>query len=140
MSEQSALPPSGYSNVPANYRPPAGPAGKQRSIGVSILLAIVTLGIYTFVWTWKTHAEIKESSGVGVGGPVGFLIYFVVAPVTYFLLASEVGQMVQRAGGQPRVKGLTGLWILLPLLGPIIWFVKVQGQLNEYWRHTGARQ
>jgi hypothetical protein len=64
--------------------------------------------------------------------------YFVVSPVTYFLLASEVGQMVQRSGRPSRVKGITGLWILLPLVGPIVWFVKVQGQLNDYWRANGA--
>ena len=117
---------------------PTGALGKPRSIGVSILLAIVTLGIYTYVWTWKTHAEIKDHSGIGVGGPLGFVIYFVVSPVTFFLLPSEVGQMVSRTGRPSRVRGLTGLWILLPIIGAIVWFVKVQGQLNEYWRANGA--
>lgn len=105
---------------------------------MSILLAIVTFGIYTYVWTWRTHAEIKEHSGLGAGGPVGFLIYFVVSPVTYFLLPNEVAGMLTRAGRTSRVSTLTGLWLLLPLAGPIVWFVKVQGQLNEYWRSLGA--
>ena len=117
---------------------PPGALAKPRSIGVSILLAIVTLSIYTYVWTWKTHAEIKDHSGIGVGGPLGFVIYFVVSPVTFFLLPSEVGQMVSRTGRPSRVRGLTGLWILLPIIGAIVWFVKVQGQLNEYWRANGA--
>jgi len=131
-------------HTPPSPPPPATPPivsrglGKPRGIGVSILLAIVTLGIYTYVWTWKTHAEIKDHSGIGVGGPLGFLIYFVVSPVTAFLLPSEVGQMVTRAGQPSRVRGLTGLWILLPLIGAIVWFVKVQGQLNAYWRARGA--
>jgi len=30
------------------------------------------------------------------------------------------------------------LWILLPIAGSIVWFVKVQGQLNDYWRSLGA--
>lgn len=117
---------------------PNGPVGKPRGIGTSIGLAIITLGIYTFVWTWKTHDEIKRHSGLGVGGPVGFIIYFVVSPVTFFLLPSEIRQMVERTGRPSTVKGLTGLWILLPLIGSIVWFVKVQGQLNEYWRANGA--
>jgi len=136
--------PPGYPPAPA-YQPPAGypaaargPLGRPRGIGVSILLAIVTLGIYTYVWTWKTHDEIKRHAGLGVGGPLGFVIYFVVSPVTYFLLPSEVGQMLARAGHTSRVSGITGLWILLPLLGPLVWFVKVQGQLNDYWRSQGA--
>jgi hypothetical protein len=117
---------------------PTGALGQPRGIGISILLAIVTLGIYTFVWTWKTHAEIKQHSGIGVGGPLGFVIFFVISPVTMFLLASEVGQMVTRSGQPSRVRGTTGLWILLPLIGSIVWFVKVQGQLNDYWRSQGA--
>jgi hypothetical protein len=115
-----------------------GPPGQIRSIGVCILLAIVTLGIYTYVWVWKTSDEIKNNSGVGVGGPVAFIIYFIVSPVTYFLLPSEVRQMLERYGQPSRVSGLTGLWILLPLAGPIVWFVKVQGQLNDHWHALGA--
>lgn len=138
-------------NPAHQYTPPPAPAsaapypqgasgslGKPRSIGFSILLAIVTLGIYAFVWTWKTHAEIKRHSGIGVGGPLGFIIFLFVSPVTYFLLASEVGQMVSRSGQPSRVRGVTGFWILLPLIGGIVWFVKVQGQLNDYWRARGA--
>lgn len=128
----AAAPPAGYGMQ--GYPPAPGPAGQTRGIGTSILLAVVTLGIYTYVWTWKTHQEIKEHSGSGVGGPLGFVIYFVVAPVTFFLLAGEVRQMLAQAGRPSRVQGLTGLWILLPLFGPIVWFVKVQGQLNDYWR------
>jgi cytosine/uracil/thiamine/allantoin permease len=124
---------------PPGFPPPAGPLGTVRGIGACIGLAIITLGIYAYVWTWKTHEEVKRHSGIGVGGPVGFLIYFVVAPVTFFLLPSEIRQMLERAGRPSRVKGTTGLWILLPIAGPIVWFVKVQGQLNDYWRSLGAQ-
>ncbi|HEY8301412.1 MAG TPA: DUF4234 domain-containing protein [Jatrophihabitans sp.] len=115
-----------------------GPPGQIRGIGVSILLAFVTLGIYTYVWVWKTHEEIKRNSGIGVGGPLGFIIYFVISPVTFFLLPSEVRQMLDRYGRPSRVSGITGLWILLPIVGPFVWFVKVQGQLNDQWRELGA--
>lgn len=127
-------PPQGYAGQPQG----PGPLGRVRNIGVCILLAIVTLGIYTYVWVWKTQAEIKAHADVGVGGPVGFLLYFVFAPITYFLLPGEVRQMLARSGRESRVRGVTGFWLLLPLLGPIVWFVKVQGQLNEYWRSLGA--
>jgi hypothetical protein len=123
---------------PAGYAAGPGPLGKPRGIGVSILLAIVTLGIYTLVWAWKTHDEVKRHSGIGVGGPLGFVIFFLVSPVTYFLLPSEIRQMLERGRRPSRVRGLTGLWILLPLIGNIVWFVKVQGQLNDYWRSLGA--
>ena len=139
MTYESGQPaPSPPPQPPTYAGPGSGGVGKPRGIGVSILLAIVTLGIYTYVWVWKTHDEVKRNSGSGVGGPLGFIIYFVVSPVTFFLLPHEINQMLTRAGRPSRVRGLTGLWILLPLIGVIVWYVKVQRQLNEYWRSLGA--
>jgi hypothetical protein len=116
-----------------------GPVGNTRSIGLSILWAILTIGIYTFVWTYKTHEEIKRYSGNGVGGVIVFVIYFLLSPVTFFIVPSEVRYMYEDLDGQASpVRGLTGLWILLPLIGNIVWFVKVQGALNRYWQSKGA--
>jgi hypothetical protein len=36
------------------------------------------------------------------------------------------------------VQGTTGLWILLPIAGAIVWFCKVQGAINRYWGVKGA--
>ena len=116
-----------------------GPFGNTRSIGLSILWAILTLGIYTFVWTYKTQEEIKRYSGNGVGGVIGLVIYILISPVTFFIVASEVRYMYEDLdGGQSPVRGIYGLWILLPIAGPIIWFVQVQGALNRYWESKGA--
>ena len=116
-----------------------GEPGQTRSIGLSILYAIITLGIYALVWVYKTHDEIKRYSRNGVGGVVGLVIYLVIGPVTFFVLPSEVRYMYEDLdGGTSPVRGTTGLWILLPLLGPIVWFVKVQGALNRYWQSKGV--
>lgn len=53
---------------------------QPRNIGTSILLAIVTLEIYTFVWTYKRHQEMKEHSGEGVGGVLSLVIYILSRP------------------------------------------------------------
>jgi hypothetical protein len=116
-----------------------GPVGNTRSIGLSILWAILTLGIYTFVWVYKTHEEIRRYSGNGVGGVVGLVIYIVLSPVTYFIVPSEIRYMYEDLdGGKSPVNGIYGLWFLLPLFGSIIWFVQVQGALNRYWESKGA--
>lgn len=117
-----------------------GELGKPRSIGVSILLAVVTLGIYTYVWTYLTHEEIKRHSGLGLGGVLGLVLYLVIWPVTLFAIAAEVRQLYERSGRTSPVHPLWGLWFLLPLIGMIVWFVRVQGALNEYWTSHGARR
>lgn len=121
------------------YGSSPGPLGTPRSIGVCILLSIVTLGIYSFVWTFKTYQEMKDHTGDGIGGGIGLLLHFLAGIVTYFLVPMEAEKMLSRTGQQSRVSAVTGCWVFLPLVGPIVWFVKVQGQLNDYWRSLGAQ-
>jgi hypothetical protein len=115
-----------------------GPLGKRRGIGFAILMAIVTLGIYSFYWVYKTQEEVKEHSGIGIGGVLGFVVYLLVSPVTWFLIPSEVGKMFKADGREAPFSGWTGLWLLLPLLGVFVWFFKVQGALNRYWESKAA--
>ena len=119
--------------------PAVGTPGETRSIGMCILLMIVTLGIYGLYWVYKTHDEIKGYSGNGVGGVVGLVIYIVISIVTFFVVPSEVRHLYEDVDHTTSpVRGTTGLWVLLPLVGPIIWFVKVQGALNRYWVSKGV--
>ena len=116
-----------------------GPIGMPSNPGKTIVLSIVTIGIYTFIWTYKTQEEIKRYSGNGVGGVLGLVIYFLISPVTFFIVPSEVRYMYEDLDGQRSpVRGIHGLWFLLPLIGHIIWFVQVQGALNRYWESKGA--
>jgi Domain of unknown function (DUF4234) len=111
----------------------SGPLGQQRGIGFAILISIITLGIYTFYWVFKTQEEVKEHSGIGVGGVLGFVIYFLLSPVTWFLIPSDVGKMYKADGREAPFSGWTGLWLLLPIVGAFVWFIKIQGALNRYW-------
>jgi hypothetical protein len=112
---------------------PHGPKGKPRPIALSIILAFLTLGIFTLFWTYRTHQEIKAYSGAGLGGPIGLLIYVFLTPATGFLLAGEVRTMCDTYDRPCRVSALTGLWLLLPLIGALVWFDRVQGDLNGFW-------
>jgi hypothetical protein len=116
-----------------------GRVGNTRSIPLSILWAILTLGIYTFIWTYKTQEEIKRYSRNGIGGVLGLVIYILLAPVTFFVVPSEVRYMYENLDGERSpVSGIYGLWFLLPLIGGLIWFIQVQGALNRYWQGKGA--
>lgn len=124
--------------------PPSGRhIGKQRSIGVSILLYIVTFGLYGIYWSYKTHEDIKRNSGEGVGGVLGLVIWIVIGVVSAFLIPSEIGKMYAARGKTAPVKGLTGLWLVpfgILIIPAFVWFVKVQGALNRHWQEEAAAQ
>jgi amino acid transporter len=115
-----------------------GPLGQPRGIGFGILLFIVTLGIYSLYWVFKTQDEVKEHSGQGVGGVLGLVIYIVVSIVSWFLIPSEIGKMYKLDGREAPFSGWTGLWLLLPIIGAFVWFIKVQGALNRYWESKAS--
>ncbi|MGH3053204.1 MAG: DUF4234 domain-containing protein [Gaiellaceae bacterium] len=113
-----------------------GPLGQPRGIGFGILLFIVTLGFYSWYWAFKTHEEIKQHSGEGVGGVIGLVIWILLSIVSAFVIPSEVGKMYRKDGQEPPVIGWTGLWLFpgaILIIPAIVWFVKVQGALNRYW-------
>jgi hypothetical protein len=121
--------------------PATGEVGKVRGTGVCMLLAIVTLGIYTVVWYYKTHDEMKRHTGQGLGGVLALVINLIFGIASPFLSSNEVGALYERRGQAKPVSALTGLWVfpgIFLLVGPIIWFVKTNGALNAYWRSLGA--
>jgi Domain of unknown function (DUF4234) len=107
------------------------PIGRHRGVGTVILLMIITLGIYALYWIFITFAELRAHRGTGVSGIVGLLLALI--PVSIFLLPSYVGNTYAEAGRPKPMTGLTGLWALVPLIGSIVWVIKVQGALNRYW-------
>lgn len=134
-------PPPQWSGGPST--PPAGsvtvgPLGKPRSIGLVILLTIVTFGIWTIVWSYQNGEELKRYSGVGLGGVAYLFITLLVSPVTMFLLANEVEQLYRREGKEPPITTIWGLWFLLPIIGNLIWYVRIQQSLNDYWTSHGS--
>ena len=129
------------------YYPPTtgmagpGPIGKIRSTGTCVLLMIVTLGIYGLFWWYSTHEEMKRHSGQGIGGLIALVIALFIGIVTPFITSSEVAGLYRRAGRPEPVTAMTGLWYfpgVFIIVGPIIWFVKTNGALNEYWKSLGA--
>jgi hypothetical protein len=117
--------------------PPAtsglGPKGKVREPVAVIVFSIITLGIYFLVWTYKIFKENKDYSGDGVGGVIGLVIGLVIGVVNWFLIPSEIGNIYARMGREKPVRGVTGFWNLIPLIGFIIWVVKVQGAMNRLY-------
>jgi Domain of unknown function (DUF4234) len=120
-------------------QPPESIGGVFYSIGLTILLVIVTLGIWSFLWTYRTSEDLKRYNGDGLGGVLGVVILFLLWPVLMFTIPNEIKNMYQRAGRESPISAIWGLWILLPIIGWIVWYVKVQRSLNEFWRSAGSR-
>ena len=127
-------------STPAPTPPPSspapraqGPAGKVRNPAFVIVISIITLGIYFLYWTYQVFREMKDNTGQGIGGPIGLLIGIIIGVVNLFLIPSEVGNMYAGAGQPKPVSAATGFWNLIPLIGFIIWIIKVQGALNRRW-------
>ena len=129
--------------LPAYAAPGIAPVGTIRSTGTCVLLTIVTLGFYTWYWYYKTHEEMKQHSGTGIGGGVALILAIFVGIVMPFLTSNEVGGLYERRGQAKPVSAVTGLWFLLLgwffLVGAIVWFVKTNAALNDYWRSVGAQ-
>jgi len=131
-------PPPADELVPRGARTLAPGAVKVREPIAVIVLSIVTLGIYHLYWTYQVFRELKEATREGIGPIVGLLIAFVFNPINWFVLPSEIGNMYAAQGRDKPVSGATGFWNLIPLIGFIIWIVKVQGALNREWESLGA--
>ena len=117
---------------------PRGPVGKPRSVGLTILVSIVTFGIWTFVWSYWNGEELKAYRRDGLGGVAYLLFTIFLSPVTMFVMANEVEKMYVEERRTPPITTLWGLWFLLPLIGNIIWYVRIQRALNEFWQARGA--
>ena len=113
-----------------------GPIGEARNPTLVIVLTIITCGIYGLYWLYKSFEELKQHNGEGLGGLVGMLLGLVW--VSYFILPIEIQKTYQDDGRQTQVSAIYGLWLLLPIIGTIIYILRVQGALNDYWVSKGA--
>ena len=135
-------PAGGYGASPGYGAPGApagrGPIGKQRPVGMTILLTIVTCGIWFIIWIYQNHEELKQYNGQGLGGGLALVIAVVFGIASPFIITSEVEKAYAMDGEQSPVKTAEAAWVLLPLVGFFIWYPKVQNALNDFWGRRGA--
>lgn len=86
---------------------------KKRSIGVMILLTIITLGIYTIYWQCSFQNQLKKTTGKGFGGVGHFfmcLITFGIYPIYWNFAA---GKRLNELGATDQAV----LYLILNLIG-----------------------
>lgn len=118
-----------------------GPLGQERAIWFVILIGIITFGIYSIWWVYKTQEEMKQHTGDGLGGVLGLVVWLLISAVSAFVIPSEVGNMYAKDGRERPITGWTGLWLfpfgffIIPIF---VWIIRVQMNLNSYWKSKAA--
>ena len=117
------------------------PVGRCRSVGIVILLYLVTFGIYPIIWLYSTFNEMNQYRGQGWSGGLYLLFEFLFPfplVATPWLIPAYVGRMYAEDNRQKPITGMSGFWIFVPFVGGFIWIAKIQGALNEFWASKGA--
>jgi len=105
----------------------------------NMLLFFITCGIWGAAWSYRTHADLQKHNGEGIGGAIGLVLGLLASIVIGFTVPMELEKAYNRNGWPSPVKATDGLWLLLPIVGPFIWYPKVQAALNAYWISQGSR-
>ena len=120
-------------------RVPEQLGGVYYSPGLVILLTIVTIGIWSFLWVYRTGEDLKRYNGDGLGGVLSVVLNLLLGVVLMFTIPNEIKNMYERDGRQSPVSAVWGLWFLLPIIGLFIWYFKVQHALNDFWLSKGSQ-
>lgn len=88
---------------------------KQRSIGMMILLTIITAGIYMVYWMIAFQVELKKKTGEGFGGLGHFLMLIFTFGIYGIYWQYIAGKRIGKAGGEDN--GVLYLILSLVALG-----------------------
>ena len=117
----------------------------RRPWGV-FFLAIVTLGIYYFVWYYKVNRELRDAAGIEVSPGVAVLAvtlgaFLIVPPfVSMYRTFGRIRTAQQQVGlADPASPGIGLLLYFLALVFLPIELLYAQGQLNRLWQHAAAQ-
>ncbi len=119
-----------------------GPLGEVRSPMTTLLLTIITCGIYGIVWLYKVSKEINDYTQSELTNPSFAIIGIFCAVFTWievYKIDQALVQIDRVEGRQSESKFL--IWILLSILvgfGFFMMIYQVQEQLNRIWVSNGS--
>lgn len=99
---------------------------KRRNMWVQVLLAIVTLGIYTIYWFHVTLGELYRANGNDEGSGCLWTILYIIPILQLFAYWHQGHQYEKFISG--RYPGIA-IFILWIVFAPAVWFL-VQRDLN----------
>lgn len=128
--------------------------GKARSFWRGFFLTIVTLGIYSIYWEFKTHHEVYQQFDLEDEGRDEGIILFILAIliplvglILFFIyMAKFIGNVNFVRGKMGQGEGVGALefilwttagWLIL--VGPVIGYYKLQTTINGVWASYDKR-
>ena len=137
-----------YGNQPQQYQGTGGSGlvGKRRNpLAAWLGLPLITLGIYSLVWIFKTNKELSQyDSRIQVNPTMSVLAFFpgfilIIPPfVAAWRLSNRVAQ-AQRTASVPECTPVLGfiLWMFVASTGVLY----LQAEINKIWdRYAGAQE
>lgn len=112
---------------------------KERNIAVSIILSIITCGIYGIYWFIVVTDEAKEASGNenAPSGGIAFLLNLVTCGIYGIYWAYKMGEAISEAKSKNGLEASSNavLYLILQLLGlAIVNYAIMQNELNTIAR------
>lgn len=117
---------------------------KKRDIAISIILSIVTCGIYSIVWFICLTDEVKKEADDTefVSGPVAFLLTIVTCGIFEIYWAYKMGEFVKRIETKNglEVKDNSIIYLILTIVGlGIVTQALIQNELNTAYTAREAK-
>lgn len=106
----------------------------NKSVVTVIILTIVTCGIYSLVWYWKSMHELYNAGGKSLGNlnpEIQFILLFLyVGGVIFAINADDNINAVKQQRGLTAVDNKI-IYVLLALVFPIALIALVQNEMNQ---------
>jgi hypothetical protein len=121
------------------------PVPTKRDIALSILLAIITCGIYDLIWDYRMGTEIRDHAppqGLNIGLDIFFMI--ITCNIYYFFWIYKMGRILREQealcfpGEAPRTVEPWLLVVAAIFGATLVSDAIFQYDLNRHWdRHAG---
>ena len=107
---------------------------KQRNIFLSIILTLLTCGIYGLVWLWCLNNELRVVNNKNTNSVTNFLFSILTCGIYFLVWNYKLGEEVEDAGG----KNEGTMYLILSLFGlSLIALALAQSQVNRICERNG---
>lgn len=105
---------------------------ENKNVVTVILLSIVTCGIYSLVWYWKTMNALHNEGQRSLFDPIiqFILLFFYVGNIFFAICADSNLNAIREKRGLP-AKDNKVLYIVLAIVLPIAMVAIIQNDINE---------